>query len=152
MAHGPACKVVKTHLRRLLACFLITVLASGAVLGTVFGVVAVRTSLEAEKTHHAYIGVLEALETYLRETDGRWPRDWDELSTAGPQREPRALRWPNDLAEIRRRVHVRFDVTASDVAAMEVERFSAVEPVGPNYGPAPYLIEPILKAARHQAK
>ncbi|MFV0446372.1 MAG: hypothetical protein ACK5Q5_22595 [Planctomycetaceae bacterium] len=107
----------------------------------------VRESLEAEETLHAYRVVLDALTVYVRESNGRWPESWDELSRVAPTGSHGVFDWPADIPDISKRVHVRFDLTASDVAEMDSSRFTAVEQMGPNYGPDLARIEQLKETS-----
>jgi len=107
----------------------------------------VHVSLDAEKTHQSYIRVLEALTGFVEENNGRWPRGWDELARFALGRDPSKYARFNDLRELRRRVEIRFDVTANEVAQMDTEGFSAVKPIGANYGDDAARIEGLKRAA-----
>ena len=118
--------------------------------GIVFGLYVASVSLDAERTHQADLRVLASLTDFVRET-GRWPKDWSELATVTPSGKG-TYRLQTDLAEIRRRVHVDFSVTAADVGAMDVDGFSVVKQLGPNYGPNERKVRELIDAARRHSK
>jgi hypothetical protein len=118
--------------------------------GIVFGLYVASVSLDAERTHQADLLVLASLTDFVRET-GRWPKDWNELATVTPSGEGMD-RLHSDLAEIRRRVYVDFSVTAADVGAMDVDGFSVVKQLGPNYGPNERQVRKLIEAARRHSK
>jgi hypothetical protein len=109
-------------------------------------------SLEAERTHQAYLQVLEALTRYVAEKNAQWPRNCQDLSDFALQYDPSEFDRLRDVAELRRRVDVRFDVTCDEVAAMDSDRFSAVKPIGPNYGENLTGIEGLKEACRHELR
>ena len=108
----------------------------------------VQVPLEAEITHHAYCQVLEALDAYVRENSGQWPPSWEELSKFSLQHDPSGWDRLGGFAEVRRRVQVRFDVTADEVAALDSEDFSAAKPVRPHYGEDLGRIERLKETCR----
>ena len=113
-----------------------------------FGVYVAEISLDAERTHQAYIRVLESLIVYLQVTHGQWPRSWSDLSAVSSDKNAFFPR-PDDVNEIRRRVYIRFDVTASEIAKMNVTDFDVVQQIGPNYGRQEGFIEQLIKTAVH---
>jgi len=130
--------------------FLLIAVAAVVGGGIVFGLYVASVSLDAERTHHADILVLESLTDFVRET-GRWPKDWNELATFTPSGEG-MYRLQSDLTEIRSRVFVDFSVTTADVGAMDVDGFSVVKPIGPNYGPNESRVRELIEAARRHSK
>jgi hypothetical protein len=110
----------------------------------------VTRSLQAEMTHQAYTLTLELVEVYMRDNPGKWVKSWEDLEhvIVPPDRHHLRDRWPQGIDEVRKRVRINFELTRDQVAAMNVEGFSAVQPVGPNYGPNEPRIEVLLKAAR----
>lgn len=91
-------------------------------------------SLHAEVTYHTHLLVLDLIETYVTEQDGKWPNDWSALETIQPSRDYLDWEWPSNRREIEERIAVDFDVTAEQVAEMTPLSFSAVRPIGPTYG------------------
>jgi hypothetical protein len=108
----------------------------------------VTTSLEAEKTLHVYTATLDILTVYLKHNHGKWPTSWDDLVGVSPSSQIPDYRWPEDIAEFRKRVRIDFELTGAQVAAMDPEHFSAVEQIGPNYGPNEAWIRQLLNVAR----
>jgi hypothetical protein len=108
----------------------------------------IHVSLEAERTRHAYILVLDLLAEHLRRHQGSWPGTWNELKHTSPVNPSNVYRWPEDLVEIKRRVHVDFGLTVVDVAEMTPNCFTAVQQIGPNYGASEYWIDNVLRAAK----
>lgn len=107
----------------------------------------VHTSLEAEYTELAYCGVLEALESYVSNHPGEWPKNWEELAAESHEVHGN-FELPDNLSDTKRRVFVDFDLTTEDVSKMAVEGFPAVRPCGPNYGDNPTRIHPLIEAAK----
>jgi hypothetical protein len=107
----------------------------------------VSVSLRAQETLQANRLVLEKLMKYLGEHPNRWPKDWEELAQTRDDSFQGMFRWPEDIPEIRKRVEIDFQVTRADVAAMKVEEFSAVRPIGPNYGPEEERIKQLIDIA-----
>jgi hypothetical protein len=118
--------------------------------GIVLGYGSIHSSLEAERTLHAYYYVLDLLGAYLRERHGAWPKSWDDLGPATPSVENAAFQWPRDRADIEGRVFVDFSITAADVAKMDVGNFTAVKPIGPNYGQRDGRIRQLIDLTRHE--
>jgi hypothetical protein len=129
-----------------------TTLVIGAVVGllilllTAYVYRCVNSALEAETTLHANCVVLYVLEAYMEENPGSWPGSWDELKkTSIRDEEQRSnYRWPDDIDEFKKRVHIEFGLSLQQVSDMltreqlkswEFDNFTAVRPIGPNYGP-----------------
>jgi hypothetical protein len=93
----------------------------------------VRSSLEAEKTLHAYRLVLDLVSTHIDKTPGQWPRSWDDLRRLSPSRES-MWKWPSDIDEIQKRIRIDFSLTIADVAKQNPDSFHAIQQIGPNYG------------------
>jgi len=110
----------------------------------------IRVSLDAEVTLHAYELVLDVLDDYLAQNGGRWPRSWDDLiqirhdGFAG-------RRWPEDVAQVKKRIRIDFDLTTDEVIGMDIEHFTAVTQIGPNYGPHEGFLAKFLYDARRSA-
>jgi hypothetical protein len=107
-----------------------------------------RTSLEAERTHQAYVRVLGATTAFVRGHPGLWPNGWEQLATAAPEGGDWSQTLPDDLEDVRRRIHVDFDLSAADVSKMNADDFSAIRPIGPNYGPDPVRIQMLIDATK----
>jgi len=109
--------------------------------------------LDAEETYQADIEVLDIVTTYLK-NNPQWPKSWDDLErTAMPlQSHADAVPSLDELAEWKKRVYIDFSLTREDVAAMNLENFTAIQPIGPSFGPPETHIEPLLKAARQRPK
>ena len=128
-----------------IACVAAWILVVGSFL--VWGYLSVRVSLDAEKTLGAYRLVLEVIADYLKQSGGKWPKSWEELSNTQHGGYV-GLRWPSDLAEIKKRIRIDFDLTTTDVISTDYNHFTAVQQVGPNYGPYPWVIAKFLYDAR----
>lgn len=113
-----------------------------------WGYRAIVTSLEAEKTLHAYYLVLDILKVYLHEHPGMWPTTWEDLACLTPKEKNSVFEWPDDLPKIQRRIRIDFGLTLGQVSEMDVSNFSAVQQIGPNYGPHESRIREILLAVR----
>jgi hypothetical protein len=120
----------------LATCGIVVGLASFA-----FHIVAV--SLAAENTHHAYRTTLAAVASYVGDR-GRWPQKWDELQPFLKSVDSD----PERLAAVSSRVHVDFTLTLKDVAGMAPDTFSAIEPIGPNYGKQENDVSQLLDVVR----
>jgi hypothetical protein len=131
-------------LRTLLVGVTVFCIVAGLLAGYLYR--GVSTSLDAEMTHHAYVGTLDALTMYVQST-GKWPKSWDELIAADRGLTRRLSNWPDEIADLQSRVNVRFDLDLDDIAAMTQQTFSAVEQRTPNYGPDEYVAT-LLDAVR----
>ena len=107
----------------------------------------VQEALEAERTLQAYLLVLDVMVDYLHEHRS-WPSNWDEISGVPHAEHQGIYHWPDDIEIIRNRVQVNFDVTLLDVVNMDASRFTAVEQVGPRFGPDQSVIKRLKEAAR----
>jgi hypothetical protein len=125
------------------------VILTGASLLVLFQL-SLRVSRDAETTLGAYRLVLEVLADYATESGGRWPKSWDELLHIRNDGYV-GLRWPEEVAEVKKRIRINFDLTMDQVLSMDPEHFTAVEQTGPNYGPYPWLIAKFLEDARRGA-
>jgi len=101
----------------------------------------------AETTLAAYRLVLEVLADYLKENGGKWPRSWDDMSQIRHSGYA-GLRWPEDLAKVRGRIRINFELTTDEVISKDYDHFTAVEQIGPNFGPYEWLIAKFLYDAR----
>jgi hypothetical protein len=108
----------------------------------------VTNSLEAEKTLLVYTATLDILTVYLKHNHGKWPTSWDDMTSVSPSSQIPAYPWPEDISEFRKRVHINFELTGAQVAAMDPEHFSAVEQIEPNYGPHEAGIRQVLNVVR----
>jgi hypothetical protein len=127
--------------------YLILVIIGSLLIMTVAAIIhhSISISLQAEKTLIANYVILDVLEVYLTDNPGRWPESWEDLKhTSIPKERQRLYAWPQDIDEFKKRVDVEFGLTLQQVADMltpeQVERweftnFTAVRPIGPNYGP-----------------
>ena len=86
---------------------------------------AARTALNAEWTLHAFLCALELTDQYQRSHQGEWPPDWRALEQIPYDREG-MWNWPEDSAEIQRRITIDFKVSPADVAAMSADDFRAI--------------------------
>jgi hypothetical protein len=108
---------------------------------------AVTISLDAEKTLQAYCLVSESLTKSLDRNSEDWPHSWDELMQRARGQQSRLTDWPNGIADLSERVHVDFQLTRQDVAAMKVDSFTAVTQREPNFGPHDPGIAQLIKTA-----
>jgi len=104
-------------------------------------------SLEAERTLGASYLVLDILTAYVQQKSA-WPASWSDLVPISPHAQYSGLDWPADADDIRRRIDLDFTLCVSEVAAMDVEDFTAVRPLGPNYGLHEGRIKQLLQVAR----
>ena len=125
---------------------LVGILLAGLLIG--FAYQAETSSLEAEKTLHAYLVSLDLLTVYVRKNPGKWPTSWDDLIGVSPSTQSPIYHWPEDSGEFSRRVQIDFGLTRAQIAAQNEDNFSAVIQVGPNYGPEEPRIKMLLEAAR----
>jgi hypothetical protein len=107
-------------------------------------------SLHAEKALHATQLTFEAVEDYVRQHDGAWPRSWNELERSSPQTSD-AYSWAGGSNKIQEFVSVDFNANPDQLAKQAVAKFQAIKPVGPYYDNytdhIPYLLE-ALRATR----
>ena len=132
-------------LRTLLVGVTVFCIVAGLLAGYLYR--GVSTSLDAEMTLQAYLPTMDALTRFV-ESNGKWPKSWEELIAAD---RGQTRGWPNSpegLADLQSRVNVRFDLDLKDVAAMTPETFSAVEQREPHYPAEENLIADLLRAAR----
>ncbi len=122
-----------------------------AVVGLIIGYLLYRgvtSSIEAEYTLQADRLVLQVLTQHLKENSGEWPSSWKNLQSTVPEAEFGIWKWPNDIDEIKERIHVDFTLETEDVAKMDVDSFTAVRQSYPNYGPNEAFIERLIWTAR----
>jgi len=81
----------------------------------------IRVSRDAETTLGAYRLVLEVLADYSTENGGRWPKSWDDLVRVRHDGYV-GLRWPEDVAQVKKRIRINFDLTTDEVLSMDAER------------------------------
>jgi hypothetical protein len=136
------------HTHRWFGWIATSIIASGSIAAIAFIYNAIHVSLEAERTHHASDLVLEVLTDFVRHHHNQWPRAWEELATTAQRTSANGFRWPDDIEKLKSRVKIEFALTAADVARMEVDSFTAVEPIGPNYGKHEGRINELLSAVR----
>ncbi len=117
----------------------------------ILGIRAIRLSLEAEKTLHAHLLVMDVVGVYVHNS-GQWPRDWDSMYSVIPSRPHGVWNWPTDAAEIRKRVIVDFSTSSADVARQTPASFSAIEQVAPNFGDDPNAVEQVIEACRQASE
>jgi hypothetical protein len=121
----------------------------------------VSVSLQAEETLWVNWDVLQVLQVYVAQNPGRWPESWEDLKkTPLPDQWRRShYRWPEDINEFKKRVHIEFGLTLQEVAAMvtpeqvaqgDFSNFTAVQPIGPNYGPCEGELGHLMKVVWEQ--
>lgn len=138
----------KAFWRIVIATILITVVA-----GVALFVQCTRTAVQAERTLHANELVLRVLTAYVETTDGDWPTSWDDLVQTVPAESRSMWKWPDDLAALKQRVRINFDVTTDEVLKMKPGHFTAVEQIGPNYGPSEAAIldlQDVIRSCRNK--
>jgi hypothetical protein len=113
----------------------------------VVGYLSMNVGREAQKTLTAYRLILEVLADYLTENGGKWPKSWDDLVNIRHSGYP-GFRWPDDVADVRKRIRINFDLSTSDVISTDIEHFTAVTQTEPNYGRYEELIDKFLYDAR----
>lgn len=86
---------------------------------------AARTAIDAERTLHAFLCVLELTDQYQKSYQGEWPPDWQALEKVPYDREG-MWNWPEDSAEIQQRITIDFKASPADVAAISVDDFQAI--------------------------
>src|SRR5207249_4806547 len=72
---------------------------------------------------------------------------WEDLTPYFPELPTSSFRWPQDIQEFRKRIFIDFGLKRAQVAAMDVDTFSAVQQIGPNYGPDEEGIRRLLEVA-----
>jgi hypothetical protein len=96
------------------------VLAIAVVVG--MAIIAVRTSLIAENNLQAFFQVHQATVEYIEQSNGQWPRSWNDL---------RALRPDTDFDWVAERVKVDFNADPKRIAGQTPEEFTAIVPDQP---------------------
>jgi hypothetical protein len=108
----------------------------------------VHVALEAERTHHTYRQTLEAITLYLEHHNLHWPPNLESLATFAVKQDPMSFDHLSDLAELRRRVSVRFDLATEAIVNVDAREFSAVRPIEPHFGEDLSAIERLLEVSR----
>ena len=126
----------------------VVILAAGSLI--VLVKLSLSVSRDAETTLAAYRLVLEVLGDYAKKNGGRWPKSWDDLLDV-PNNGCFGIRWPEDVAKVKKRIRINFDLTTDDVLTMDYDHFTAVEQTELNYGPNPWLIAKLLEEIRQAA-
>jgi hypothetical protein len=112
-----------------------------------FGACAVKTAVQAENTLHANRFVCELVQRFVTQHH-RWPDSWDELELVpGSDLCNGEYQWPEDAAAIRQRVAIDFQADPRKIAYEDPEEFSAIRPLGPNYG-NPVFVSTLQQAIR----
>ncbi len=107
----------------------------------------IRVSREAQYTRSAYFLVSDVLGDHLAQNRGEWPKSWDDLVRV-PNGGVADFAWPQDVARIKRRIRIDFDLTTSEVISAGTAHFTAITQIDePNYGPDPYLVSRLLHRA-----
>jgi hypothetical protein len=134
----------RRHLLILIVCFVAFILC----VVLLFVAAGIHKSLEAEKTLHAYDIVIQVVEQSVLQHGGQWPRSWQELETIH-QIEPSAgWKWPDDRAEIAKRVQVDFTLSSEQVVKMSPTSFSAIVQFGPSFPPQEFRIAALIETVR----
>jgi hypothetical protein len=111
--------------RAIKAIKLSIVTVSAAALCAVF--VVVRQALLAEERLIAVVSVIELVDGYVRQSNGKWPPDWMSLkSFASASR----LHEESDIARLQRFVEIDFSCKTCDVGAADATTFEGIRPVG----------------------
>ena len=135
--------------RKLLICILLCSSCCAAIAFlALYAYQRARVSLDAERTHIAYLSVIDALYEYISDND-EWPKSWEALVDTDSLQGRYSDR--NALTDIQTRVHVEFSLTLAEVAMMNVDDFSGVQPIGPNYGANDEGIRSIIELARERS-
>ena len=92
--------------------------------------------------------VIDVVERFVLQHQGRWPHSWDELASTSLTEQSAVWNWPDDRDEIAKRVHVDFAVSTEQVRRMTPETFTAIVQIGPNYGPSEYRVESLIERVR----
>ncbi len=111
-------------------------------------VIGIRMSLEAERTLHAHLLVMDVVGVYVTQHHGHWPRHWNDLYSTLPSRSHGIWNWPTDAAALRKRIIVDFSVSCEDVAEQTPATFSAVRQTSPNYADNPNSVERLIQVCR----
>lgn len=116
-----------------IAWLIIGTLAAILIGGCAILVCAVRTSIEAEEGLHAVMLAIGVVDQYIV-TQRRWPRSWTEIEQAGiVVTDASHFRWPEDAAEVKRRVEIDFDVAPGQLCDDGFAIFEPIRPTGPCY-------------------
>ncbi len=72
---------------------------------------------------HAVVCVADVIETFVR-ASGHLPTSWEDLDGVKvPVRSRSLYRWPDNAPELRRMVHVRFDLTPEVLAGRQMSEY-----------------------------
>ena len=117
----------------------------------ILAVRSVRLSLEAEKTLHAHLLVMDVVSVYVQNYS-QWPRDWDGMYSVQPSRSHGVWDWPSDASEIRQRVIVDFSTSSGAVAKQTPASFSAIRQVFPYYADDSNAVERLIQTCRYASE
>jgi len=84
-------------------------------------------ALDAGRTADAQREVLELLAAYCGEKQA-WPKSWEDLATVSNSGKQHAFAWPAEMAEVRERVDVDFNLSLADVIKLNSGNFTHVRP------------------------
>jgi hypothetical protein len=92
-------------------------------------------AIEAEKTLHAYYIVIDLCTRYAATNSGKWPSSWQDLINLKPTIETGGWAWPRDVSQIQERITIDFSVTPDRLIKTDPRSFTAIQQLGPNFGP-----------------
>lgn len=97
-------------------------------------------AIEAEKNLHATDLVMDVLSVYVTKNN-EWPKTWGDISDVRPTGGHGIWDWPDDIEEIRTRIHISFETPVD-----ETKLDAWVNSRNPTYGPSDSWREGLVNA------
>jgi hypothetical protein len=88
--------------------------------------------LDAEDEIYGMYVIPVAVQAFVEENEGAWPRSWEDLQ-AGPQPVIFVGQHSIDYERVRPKIFIDFDADPSEVARQSPSSFMAIRPIDPVY-------------------
>ena len=85
-----------------------------------------RAGIARSKSRHGNCGQI------LR-GEGKWPSNWDDLTTVKRDNNRGMYAWPTDADKIKDLVEIDFHSDPRELAKQSIQEFEAIKPIGPFY-------------------
>jgi hypothetical protein len=106
---------------------------------------------EAEVTFQGLFFASRLVENYMVETGGRWPTSYSDLENVRPF-EMTYYHWPQDRAELERRINIDFTIPPSELKRSRQAREKFITPIEPSYRYSQTEFEELWKTIERYAK